>query len=117
MKTDEIKEILDKVSPWPWCSDRASHICDAEANCVLWYDHLKNDASGWNSHLIANAPSIISQLVREVEVAMEVLNELQRKARSSATASSITNPQFYFAEIEKIAQEALAAIERIESGE
>lgn len=63
---DEIEKSLKEISPWPWYSDRANHICDAEAYCVIWYDHLKGETNDYNSNFITQAPVTVDALVKEV---------------------------------------------------
>ena len=79
----EIKKMLEEISPWPWQSDRANHICDKEGNCVYWTDGIQEGASGSNSDFIASAPQIISELVAEVGRLQEKINHLERIHRES----------------------------------
>lgn len=64
---EEIKKMLEGISPWPWHSDRANHICDKEGRCVYWADGIQEGPSGSDSEFIASAPQIISELMEEVE--------------------------------------------------
>lgn len=103
MKLDQIKSMLTKISPWPWYSDRASHICSKEGFCVIWSDHVKDDQGGHNSEFIAKSPELVDQLVKMVEVAKKAL-EL---ASDNDCYCNGYDPS--------TADEALATLERLEN--
>lgn len=71
----EIEQDLEKISPWPWNSDRANHICDASAHCIVWYDHIQQDDGGYNSDFIAKSPERIKALLDEIKSLRDIIEK------------------------------------------
>lgn len=81
MKITDIKTLLEEISPWPWCESYTYNaIRHVERNCDLECDAETHPPAGECKHfdkndgtLISKMPEIISQLLKQIEVAREAL--------------------------------------------
>lgn len=118
MKLSQIKEMLSKISPWPWYPVIYHNESEPEADARIWTVGPNEDEPGWyndadcegygllkeDAVFMAAAPTIIDQLIRQNEVMREALHKIEgenwREPDSTYTI--------------KIINEAIQEVERIE---
>ena len=102
MTHDEIKSMLEKISPWPWFSEPGK-IVSKDRNMAIY---LEGGNSDEEEEFIVAAPTIVSQLLAENEA-------LQAKLEvASKTLISLRHDIFHGGpdEINKLMDDTLEAI-------
>jgi hypothetical protein len=106
MKLSQIKELLSKISTWPWKNRYPYNAITDEKLLFIVGCNSCNSKNKEDLDFIAKAPAIIDQLIRQNEVMREALHKIEgenwREPDSTYTI--------------KIINEAIQEVERIEDG-
>ena len=92
MKLQDIKDMLEKISEWPWVTDAddvegCRSIADAHQEDMAHTSGMANDEQDWaNAVFITASPEIISHLVELVEEAQKHLKRLEGSMSGSERA-------------------------------
>lgn len=91
MKTviDKAKELLEKISPWPWRESGATGTIFDSTNTKIMRKAYKRE----DNILIASAPEIISSLIKEVELLKSQRNRLWMLLDDIDTAEDMYKPE------------------------
>lgn len=80
MKLEKIKEMLSKISPWPWCQDCAEsgirHLirnCYDSFGCEQTFEKECKRFGKYDGDFISKTPEIIDQLIKQNELMREAL--------------------------------------------
>jgi hypothetical protein len=104
MKLPQIKELLSKISSWPWKgSEYSLDVYDKEGFGICTYSESENIH---NFPFIALAPTIIDQLIKQNKVMREALVKVYDGAYYDVWECS---------DIRTISKEAIKEVERIEN--
>lgn len=120
MKLSQIKEMLSKISKWPWMN---RYPYNAITDDKLLFVVGCNSCGTKNKEdldFIASAPTIIDQLIKQNEVMREALryytNDEMRKMLDIWDKNGNLRQQVVFIFDSETAKEALKEVERIEDG-
>lgn len=106
MKLSQIKEMLSKISSWPWSIDPEVNIIFNKTRSGTIPQASIYEKN--NIFFIASAPTIIDQLIRQNEVMREALEEVIIIPYKDSDINSLLET------LRCRSQEALKEVERIE---